>query len=176
MTIVAGLMHPAPMHIREWPSTERPREKLLLRGPGALSDAELLAIFLGSGLPGRDAVQTGRELLEGHGPLRALLDRAPVELARLPGLGPARACALAARGRGEGFRVVVDRAVADGRDAVGWIGDAAGPGGWRLDYLAVYGTFGGDSEDVSWQACAAIDVLPPDCGTLDGDLCLRCRD
>ena len=75
------------MHIREWPSTERPREKLLLRGPGALSDAELLAIFLGSGLPGRDAVQTGRELLEGHGPLRALLDRAPVELARLPGLG-----------------------------------------------------------------------------------------
>lgn len=88
----------------------------------------------------------------------------------------ARACALAARGRGEGFRVVVDRAVADGRDAVGWIGDAAGPGGWRLDYLAVYGTFGGDTEDVSWQACAAIDVLPPDCGTLDGDLCLRCRD
>ena len=96
MTIVAGLMHPAPMHIREWPSTERPRDKLLLRGPGALSDAELLAIFLGSGLPGRDAVQTGRELLEGHGPLRALLDRAPVELARLPGLGPARACQLAA--------------------------------------------------------------------------------
>ena len=96
MTIAAGLMHPAPMHIREWPSTERPREKLLLRGPGALSDAELLAIFLGSGLPGRDAVQTGRELLEGHGPLRALLDRAPVELARLPGLGPARACQLAA--------------------------------------------------------------------------------
>ena len=96
MTIAAGLMHPAPMHIREWPSTERPREKLLQRGPAALSDAELLAIFLGSGLPGRDAVQTGRELLEGHGPLRALLDRAPVELARLPGLGPARACQLAA--------------------------------------------------------------------------------
>ena len=96
MTIGAGLMHPAPMHIREWPSTERPREKLLQRGPAALSDAELLAIFLGSGLPGRDAVQTGRELLEGHGPLRALLDRAPVELARLPGLGPARACQLAA--------------------------------------------------------------------------------
>ena len=84
------------MHIRDWPSNERPREKLLARGAGSLSDAELLAIFLGSGLPGRDAVQTGRELLEGHGPLRALLDRAPVELARLPGLGPARACQLAA--------------------------------------------------------------------------------
>jgi DNA repair protein RadC len=84
------------MHIREWPSTERPREKLLGRGATVLSDAELLAIFLGSGLPGRDAVQTARDLLATHGPLRALLDRGPGELARLPGLGPARACQLAA--------------------------------------------------------------------------------
>jgi DNA repair protein RadC len=38
-----------PMTIRDWPSEERPREKLLARGPGALSDAELLAVFLGSG-------------------------------------------------------------------------------------------------------------------------------
>lgn len=52
------------MHIRDWPSTERPREKLLARGAGALSDAELLAIFLGSGLKGRDAVQTARDLLQ----------------------------------------------------------------------------------------------------------------
>ena len=42
------------MHIRDWPEAERPREKLLAHGAGALSDAELLAIFLGSGLPGRD--------------------------------------------------------------------------------------------------------------------------
>ena len=84
------------MHISDWPAPERPREKLLGRGAGALSDAELLAIFLGSGLPGRDAVQTSRELLDAHGPLRALLDRRPAELARLPGLGPARACQLAA--------------------------------------------------------------------------------
>jgi len=96
MPIAPLLMQSGAMRIREWPSTERPREKLLHRGPGVLSDAELLAIFLGSGLPGRDAVQTGRELLEGHGPLRALLDRGPNELARLPGLGPARACQLAA--------------------------------------------------------------------------------
>ena len=89
----------------------------------------------------------------------------------------ARACALAARGRGESFRVVVDAAVADGRDAVGWIGDEAGPGGWRLHYTAVYGMFlGSDSECVAWQACAAIDVLAADCGTVDGDLCLRCRE
>lgn len=84
------------MHIRDWPEQERPREKLLARGAGALSDAELLAIFLGSGLPGRDAVATARELLAVHGPLRALLERPPAALAKLPGLGPARACAIAA--------------------------------------------------------------------------------
>lgn len=84
------------MHIRDWPADERPREKLLARGVGALSDAELLAIFLGSGLRGRDAVTTARELLQGHGPLRALLEHAPAHLATLPGLGPARACVLAA--------------------------------------------------------------------------------
>ena len=84
------------MHIRDWPADERPREKLLARGAGALSDAELLAIFLGSGLPGRDAVQTARELLAAHGPLRTLLERPPAGLAKLPGLGPARACQLAA--------------------------------------------------------------------------------
>ncbi|MGE8279945.1 MAG: RadC family protein [Stenotrophomonas sp.] len=84
------------MHIRHWPAAERPREKLLARGAAALSDAELLAIFLGSGLRGRDAVQTARELLQAHGPLRRLLDCSPRELARLPGLGPARACQLSA--------------------------------------------------------------------------------
>jgi DNA repair protein RadC len=86
----------AAMHIRDWPAAERPREKLLARGVGALSDAELLAIFLGSGLRGRDAVSTARALLAAHGPLRALLERTPRALAQLPGLGPARACALAA--------------------------------------------------------------------------------
>ena len=63
------------MHIRDWPADERPREKLLARGAGALSDAELLAIFLGSGLRGRDAGQTARALLQAHGPLRQVLDR-----------------------------------------------------------------------------------------------------
>jgi len=84
------------MHIRDWPATERPREKLLARGATALSDAELLAIFLGSGLRGRDAVATARELLAAHGPLRALLERPAMQLVTLPGLGPARACAIAA--------------------------------------------------------------------------------
>ncbi|MGV8931663.1 MAG: RadC family protein [Luteimonas sp.] len=84
------------MHIRDWPVSERPREKLLARGAVVLSDAELLAIFLGSGLRGLDAVATARQLLADYGPLRSLLERAPADLVKLPGLGPARACQLAA--------------------------------------------------------------------------------
>lgn len=84
------------MRIREWPSSERPREKLLAQGSSALSDAELLALFLGSGLPGQDAVSTARMLLGRHGPLRKLLDMSPQALAGLPGIGPARACNLRA--------------------------------------------------------------------------------
>ena len=84
------------MHIRDWPSSERPREKLLARGAMALSDAELLALFLGSGLRGQDAVATARQLLGEHGPLRRLLELPTTALAKLPGLGPARACLLSA--------------------------------------------------------------------------------
>jgi DNA repair protein RadC len=97
---MAGAVAPStgvfPVHIRDWPASERPREKLLARGAGVLSDAELLALFLGSGLRGQDAVATARTLLTVHGPLRALLERTPAQLADLPGLGPARACQLAA--------------------------------------------------------------------------------
>ena len=88
--------HAAAMHIHDWPALERPREKLLARGAGVLSDAELLALFLGSGLRGQDAVTTARGLLSAHGPLRVLLERSAAELAELPGLGPARACQLSA--------------------------------------------------------------------------------
>src|SRR5690606_7526267 len=87
---------PSLMQIRDWPRSERPREKLLSRGAAILSDAELLAIFLGSGLRGQDAVATARRLLADHGPLRRLLEREPAQLADLPGLGPARASRLAA--------------------------------------------------------------------------------
>ncbi|TQU04765.1 JAB domain-containing protein [Xanthomonas perforans] len=84
------------MHIHDWPTHERPRARSFSRGATALSDAELLAIFVGSGLRGQDAVQTARDLLHRHGPLRLLLDRPAKTLARLPGLGPASACKLAA--------------------------------------------------------------------------------
>ncbi|MGH8109880.1 MAG: RadC family protein [Arenimonas sp.] len=84
------------MHIRDWPAHERPREKLMARGPQFLSDAELLAIFLGSGQRGQSAVDTGRRLLAEQNGLRSLLDLSAAQLAKLSGLGPARACALAA--------------------------------------------------------------------------------
>ena len=84
------------MQIRDWPADERPREKLLAQGGGALSDAELLAIFIGCGARGQSAVDGGRALLASAGGLRALLDRPAADLARLRGIGPARACALAA--------------------------------------------------------------------------------
>ena len=84
------------MTILDWPSAERPREKLLARGPGALSDAELLAIFLGSGRRGQTAVDLGRELLGRDGGLKTLLELEPAALAGLPGLGAAKACRLCA--------------------------------------------------------------------------------
>jgi DNA repair protein RadC len=84
------------MHIRDWPETERPREKLLARGPSSLSDAELLALFLGSGTAGQDAVASARTLLMQQDGLRPLLDRDTRALTRLRGIGPARACLLSA--------------------------------------------------------------------------------
>lgn len=59
--------------IREWPEAERPREKLIKRGAHALSDAELLALLLGSGIPGCSAVAMARSLLKEFGCLRDLL-------------------------------------------------------------------------------------------------------
>ena len=84
------------MHIHDWPEHERPREKLLARGAGSLTDAELLAIFLGSGTAGQDAVASARDLLLTQGSMRALLDLEPRALTQLRGIGPARACALSA--------------------------------------------------------------------------------
>ena len=84
------------MHIRDWPEEERPREKLLARGGGALSDAELLALFIGCGTRGQSAVDLGRQWLSQCGGLRGLLDRPAAELVKLRGLGPARACLLVA--------------------------------------------------------------------------------
>ena len=74
----------------------RPREKLLAQGPAALSDAELLGLLLGTGLPGRSALATAEALLGQAGGLRHLLDLRVRDCQRLPGLGPARVAALQA--------------------------------------------------------------------------------
>jgi len=78
------------MHsIRDWPSDERPREKLLSRGPNALSDAELLAIFLRTGVAGKTAVDLARCLLTEFGGLRALLESNRQRFCSHHGLGEA---------------------------------------------------------------------------------------
>jgi DNA repair protein RadC len=79
------------MHsIRDWPSGERPREKLLRHGPAMLSDAELLAVFLGTGLRGKTAVDLARELLSAFGGLRPLLDAERAVFCSHAGLGEAK--------------------------------------------------------------------------------------
>ncbi|MDX1655697.1 MAG: DNA repair protein RadC [Candidatus Competibacteraceae bacterium] len=78
------------MSIRDWPDAERPREKLLSRGAAALSDAELLAIFLRTGIKGRSAVDLARDLLGEFGGLRKLLEASQTEFCRAPGLGIAK--------------------------------------------------------------------------------------
>ena len=76
--------------IRDWPTDERPREKLLSRGPAILSDAELLALLLRNGTRGRDAVAFARELLQDFGSLRTLLDADRATFCSRHGLGLAR--------------------------------------------------------------------------------------
>jgi DNA repair protein RadC len=76
--------------IRDWPAGERPREKLLDHGPKALSDAELLAIFLRTGVSGKTAVDLARDLLQDYGGLRALLETERTRFCATRGLGTAK--------------------------------------------------------------------------------------
>ncbi len=78
------------MAIKHWHETERPREKLIRRGAQALSDAELLALFIGHGPGGSNAVDLGRDLLRQAGGLRQLLDMPREQFCQLRGIGPAR--------------------------------------------------------------------------------------
>ncbi|HEY7774089.1 MAG TPA: DNA repair protein RadC [Marinagarivorans sp.] len=84
------------MAITDWPAGERPREKLLQRGAGALSDAELLAIFLRTGVAGKSAVDLARELLVHFGSLRGLLSASQKDFCGALGLGAAKYCQLQA--------------------------------------------------------------------------------
>jgi len=78
------------MAIRDWPASERPREKLLARGAQSLSDAELLAIFLRTGVTGKSAVDLARELLQAFDGLRPLLAASQTAFCAAPGLGNAK--------------------------------------------------------------------------------------
>ncbi|UBM25279.1 DNA repair protein RadC [Pseudomonas sp. p1(2021b)] len=78
------------MNIREWPADERPREKLLQRGTAVLSDAELLAVLLGSGVAGRNVLDLARGLLARFGGLRQFLEADREAVLREPGMGPVK--------------------------------------------------------------------------------------
>ena len=78
------------MAIRDWPAAERPREKLVDQGAGALSDAELLAIFLRVGVMGKSAVDLARDLLTQFGSLNAIFNASEHDLSQVHGIGSSK--------------------------------------------------------------------------------------
>ena len=84
------------MLLKDLPEDARPREKLLARGAAALGDAELLALLLRTGLPGKNALQLGQELLETFGGVAGLLHTTADQLDTVKGLGPAKRAELVA--------------------------------------------------------------------------------
>ena len=78
------------MLLKDLPQDARPREKLLARGPGALSDAELLALLLRTGLAGKNALQRGQEVISTFGGVSGLLNTPAEALKKIKGLGPAK--------------------------------------------------------------------------------------
>jgi DNA repair protein RadC len=84
------------MTIKDLPLDARPREKMLARGPGALSDVELLAILLRTGIKGKNVFQLAQELLSTLGGLSGLLNTSTTELKLIKGLGPAKRSEVAA--------------------------------------------------------------------------------
>lgn len=78
------------MAITDWPEAERPREKLIHKGAAHLSDAELLAIFLRTGIAGKNAVELARELLAHFGSLTKLCMADLATFGQQPGMGPAK--------------------------------------------------------------------------------------
>jgi DNA repair protein RadC len=76
--------------IKDWPEGERPRERLLASGAQALSEAELLAVFLRTGTRGKSAIDLGRDALARFGGLNGLFAARATELAEISGFGPAK--------------------------------------------------------------------------------------
>ena len=86
----------SPLKIREMPTDDRPREKLIARGAAALTLPELIALLLRTGVPGANAVQVAGELLARYGSLNGLSRCTLDELKKIPGIGPAKAIELMA--------------------------------------------------------------------------------
>lgn len=84
------------MPLKDLPPDAQPREKLLARGPGALSDAELLALLLRTGLAGKGVLQLAQELVDSFRGLAGLLHASADDLQRIKGLGPAKRAELVA--------------------------------------------------------------------------------
>lgn len=119
------------MAITDWPAAERPRERLLARGASTLSDAELLAILLGTGRRGESAVDLARHLLKRFGSLRSLFTCDRSAFLSVPGMGPTRYAQLQAvlelgrRHLGERLRrdAVMDSPAATRRYLQAWLRD-----------------------------------------------------
>ncbi|MCC6211584.1 MAG: DNA repair protein RadC [Burkholderiales bacterium] len=110
------------MRISEWPVTERPRERLLEHGAAVLSDAELLAVILRTGMRGKTAVELGRELIERFGDVAGVF---AADLSGVKGLGPAK------RAQFEAALELARRSLKDGLRA----GNALTSPGAVRDYL-----------------------------------------
>ncbi|QBK04666.1 JAB domain-containing protein [Hylemonella gracilis] len=82
--------------VKDLPTESRPREKLLARGPGALSDTELLALLLRTGVAGKGVLQLAQDLLDGFDGIAGLLQAGGNDLNRVKGLGPAKRAELRA--------------------------------------------------------------------------------
>lgn len=78
------------MAITDWPKEQRPRERLIQHGPQALSDAELLAVFLRVGVAGKSAVDLGRDMVGHFGSLNRMFSSKLTEFSEINGLGPAK--------------------------------------------------------------------------------------
>ena len=83
------------MRIRDLPKIERPREKLIAKGPENLKDEELLAILFGTGTEGKNVIEVAKQILAKHSKKR-LLKLNYADLSKVKGIGPAKACIILA--------------------------------------------------------------------------------